>query len=1150
MNSVRSKRYGVALVLSFLLGTSVFAQSDNTSVNGTIKDPSGAAIPNAKVVLRNDNTGATREVTTSSAGTYVIPSIPSGTYTLTVEVQGFKKFESKTNKIDANLPATIDVDMTVGTTSDTVTVEGSVGTIQTETAALGKLIEGKQVSELQLNGRNPLFLSMLKPGVRGGNSLANFDYGLTTGSLNINGSRTQDNLITFDGAVAVRTRSNGTSIGTVDLDSVQEVQILTANYSAEYGRAAGGQIRIVTKTGGQQFHGSAYEYMRNSATNANSWLRNRAGQPIAPDKFNQFGWNLNGPIYIPGHWNRERNKLFFFVGQEWAKRRTETTNIRAVPSAAMKRGDFSELLGPNIFYSGPQTIRDGSGNPYPNNVIPQGQLSKNGLALLSVYPDPNLAVPQGTGNWFGAGAAPVNQRKDTYSVDVIPTDKDQIKFRAMLYHYNDINPFQTNFLLSDRTIDRPNQTASLNWTRTINSTTVNELLVTASRDQVRLFMANVPTLNRTTYGIDYPFIFPNGKDLPNKLPTVDIAGFQTYTGSPYPSTSAGPIYNISNNTTKVLGRHTLKFGVLFERAGQNDYDQINVNGVPGGSDNQNGRFVFINNRPGGSGTAISDAARGLFSTYAEIGVRSYTPYRGHMFEWFVNDSWKVTDRLKLELGLRHTLIQPYYSLWGNMTVFDPKYYDPSKAIQVNPSTGNPIPGTGDAYNGVVIPGSGWPYASRGRVPIADSGEFDRLFRGEPKQYSDIQKLLFQPRIGLAYQLGGKTVIRSGIGRFSTRLGVSDSIFLGGNPPLQPIASIPNGVADNPGGGSVSSFPLSINTQDKIFKNPESWNWNVTVERELGLRTVLEVSYVGRKGLHGQRERNINQLQTGTCPLGACPGGVNNNALRPYAGFGPIRITNNEASSFYQAVQFGLNRRFANGFSYGFAYTLSKSRDDGSAQRDIIPDAYNARNLWGPSDFDARHVGVINFIYELPFFRGANGAVKTVLGGWQISGTTQFQTGRPYTVATGDDFAGVGTGSGSQLWQLNGDVNYNGQFTNAGETGSFFFDPKLDASGRQTLFTQPKAGTFVTDQLRNKIYGPGFQNWNLSAFKNFHIAERVNVQFRLDGYNFVNHPNWGGSNGDASEANGGLNRNPTSGNFGRVTGKGGERNMQFGLRVSF
>lgn len=1147
MDPVRSLR---AMLLASFTVFGIWAQSDNTSVNGTVKDPTGAAIPSAKITLKNDNTGATRETASSAAGTYVIPSIPSGTYTLTVEVQGFKKFESKSNKVDANLPATIDATMQVGGVSETVTVEASASAIQTETSALGKLVEGKQLSDLQLNGRNPIFLSLLKPGVRGG-SLAGFSFDLNSGGFNINGSRSQDNLITFDGAVGVRTRSNGTSIGTADLDAVQEVQIMTANYSAEYGRAGGGQIRIVTKTGGQQFHGSAYEYLRNSALDANSWSNNRTGTPIQSSKFNQFGWNFNGPIYIPGKWNADKNKLFFFVGQEWVKRRRVDSNFRIVPTQKMKQGDFSELLGQNSFFSSPRIIRDSSGIPYENNIIPQSQLSANGLGLLKVFPDPNLAVPNGANNWYGFAGASTNQRKDTYSVDWLPTQNDQVKFRASVYTYFDENPFQTNFLISAREFDRPNQTASVNWTHTFNPTTVNETLITASRDRVNIRMQNTPAYDRATYGINYQYLY-SAKDLPTKLPAFDATGFSTYTGSPYPSNSSGPIYVFSNNTTKIVNTHTIKFGVLLERAGQNDYDQINVQGVPGGTDNQNGRFVFTDTTPGGTGLAIANAARGMFSTYAEIGQRSYTPYRGHMFESFINDSWKATDRLKIELGVRYTLIQPYYSLWRNMAVFDPRFYDPAKAVQVNSSNGNPIvvPGS-DPYNGVVFPGGGYPISAIGRIPYATTGEFDYLFRGVDKSYSQMQKNLFQPRVGIAYQIGssGKRVIRAGIGRFSTRIGVSDSIFLGGNPPLQPLASIPNGRVDNPSGGSLSSFPLSVNTQDPIFRNPEAWNWNATFETEIGNRTNLEVSYVGRRGLRLQRERNINQLQPGTLQANQ---GVNENALRPYKGFGPIRLTNNEANSMYHGFQIGVNRRFASGFSYGFAYTLSKSEDDGSTQRTILPNAYDAHYLWGPSNFDTRHVAVANFIYELPFLKNSsNGFMKTVLGGWQVSGVAQFQSGIPFSVRNGDtDYAGVGSGSGNsgegvaQFWKYTADPSYPREFG----SGSQWLTVR-DSNGG-ALFTQPDPGTFFTGSVRNKFYGPGFQNWNISAFKNFRFNDRVNLQFRIDGFNFINHPNWGATGGTGITTTAGIGMNPTASDFGQVTTKGGERNLQLGLRLSF
>jgi hypothetical protein len=1121
-----------------------FGQSDNANVNGVILDPSGSAIPDAKVRLTNEATGLTREVVSNASGRYSIPTVPPGAYTLTVEAAGFKKFESTGNNIVSSVPANLSATLTVGAVTETVEVTATATQLQTESGALGKVVEGKQIQDLQLNGRNPIFLALLKPGVRGG-SLAGFSFELSTGGLNINGSRTQDNLITYDGAVGVRTRSNGTSIGTADLDQTAEVQILTASYGAEFGRSAGGQIRVITKSGTRQFHGSAYEYFRNSALDANSWSRNRNPSTnfVAPFRFNQFGYNLTGPVVLPG-FNRDRSKVFFTWAQEWARRRVESTGLRTVPSARMQGGDFGELLTPSLWFSIPQILNDPlTGRPFPGNVIPKNRQSPNGMALLAVFPAPNLAVPLGTSNWYGVASSPTDQRKDTIGIDVLPSSKDNIRFRGQLFHYLNLNPFQTGFLFSARTFDRPNQTASLNWTHTFTPTLLIETLLTASRDQVFIRMQDTPEFDRTRYGLNYPYIYP-GKDRPNKLPAISIPGFSTYTGSPYPSSSTGPIYVASANLTKIQRNHTLKFGFSFERAGQNDYDQINVQGVPGGTDNQNGRFEFSNTRPSGSGVAIGDTALGLFNNYAEIGIRSFTPYRGHMFEWFAQDEWKATQKLKVVLGVRHSIIQPYYSLWGNMTIFDPKYYDAANAVQVNTRTGNPIPGTGDPYNGIVIPGDSWPDAANGRVPAATDPSLQYLFRGgqESRWYSDIDKLNFQPRLGIAYQVTPKTVIRAGGGKFTTRLGVSDSIFLGGNPPLQPLASVPFGSVDNPGGGSLASFPLSVNTQAKVFHMPQAYTWNLTFERELMRSTVLGISYVGRRGVYGQREKNINQPLIGT--VQANPG-VNINALRPYKGYGPIRETFNDANSRYNGLQLELNRRFSNGLSFGFAYTLSKCMDNGSAQRDVIPDAYDATYLWGPCTYDTRHVAVINWIYQLPFFRQSNSrALRAIAGGWQITGVTQFQSGTPFSVQTGDDFAGIGPGSGNQIsyfWRYANygqEPDYPMQFAAGGASDPAQYLTVRGGTG-SPLFTQPAAGTIVKDRLRNYFYHPGFQNWNLGLFKEFAATERHRVLFRVEAFNWPNHPNWSG-----------VDSNPRSSAFGKVTGKGSERNLQLSLRYSF
>jgi len=339
--------------------------------------------------------------------------------------------------------------------------------------------------------------------------------------------------------------------------------------------------------------------------------------------------------------------------------------------------------------------------------------------------------------------------------------------------------------------------------------------------------------------------------------------------------------------------------------------------------------------------------------------------------------------------------------------------------------------------------------------------------------------------------------------------------------------------------------LVVTTQSKAFRNPEAYNYNVTLERELPWKSVLSLAYVGRRGLHLQRESDINQPTTAS--VLANPG-VNLNALRPYQGYNTIRETDNVANSRYNSFQLSLNRRFSNGFQFGFAYTFSHSNDDGSNQRDVIPDTYNAHNLWGPSEFDAHHIVVINYLYELPFFRDQSKFTGKILGGWQLSGVTQFQTGTPCGVAGSSDYAGVGQdanwgcGVNGQYWIVNGDPKIIGQFAATPTGGQWFATTNPDGS---KIFTQPTAGTFNTAQnIRDLIFQPGFQNWNMGLFKTFKLNERTGFQFRAEAYNVFNHPNWGGSSG------GGVQFNPTSGTFGKVTTKGSERNMQLSLRLYF
>ena len=1116
----------------------LLAQSDLGTMTGIVTDPTGAVVSGANVTITNDATRLERRGTSNESGVFVVPNLPPGSYTVIFEASGFKKQTTTEVTLDAAMTRTINAHLQLGQVSDSVEVVASAAVLQTDTATLGKTVERQQIQNLMLNGRNPLFLAMLKPGVRGANPLTQFSYGLHSGSMSINGGRTTDSLITFDGAVAIRTRNNGTSIGTADVDTVQEVQVLTGNYNAEYGRSSAGMIRMVSRSGSPEFHGTAYEYLRNDKLDANTWSNNLAGAPRATNRYNQFGYNIGGPVYIPGKWNKDKSKLFFLFSQEWMKRRRLDTQLSQVPTLAMRDGDFSAL----------GTLRDPeTGDPFPNNTIPQARLSRQGMAFVRMYPKPIPGYTEGSNNYWQMRPNPENQLKNSVSIDLNASAIHAFRFRVQDYHWKSMDAFREGLDYAISDVDRPNQTGSVSHTWTISPTTVNELFIGLSADHVRIDVDRTgERYSRTKYGIDYPYIYEQ-KEIYDKIPTINVGGgFRTIDGGPYPSSSAGPIYTIGNNTTRIMGNHTWKFGGQFERSGQNDFDQIRVsNSVPGATNNQNGRFVFDDSRGGASttGRALANAAMGLFTTYAEIGERAYTPYRGQMGEFYLQDSWRVTSKLKLEMGVRYSLLTPYYkALWGNIAVFDPSRYDPSKAAVLDPRTG--VIQSGELFNGVVVPGASWPQDAKGHVPAINSGRYDYLLSGGSVYPGQWQKNNWQPRFGVAYLLSSKTVLRAGAGKFYARPAVADSIFLGGNPPFQPVVSIAAGIADNPGGGTSQNFPMYFMTIDPVWKVPSAWTYSAGVQREIGFGTTLDVSYVGRVGLNLQRERDLNQLPVGTMYRpDVVAGKLNAHYLRPYKGFGNLPMLEHSGRSKYDALQVEASRRFSRGLSFGFAYTLSKSMDNASAPDYRITNAFDDRNQWGKSTFDTRHLMIVNTVYQLPFLTNAKGVAGAIGGGWQLTGAFQYQTGAPIVITTTDDIAGIGT-SNAQGWNVNGDVILPRQFSSicADKTykcdTNFFFQPTL-ANG-SAAFTKPANGT-IGNQNRNSLafQQPSRHGLNMAAMKTFKLNERHNVQFRADFFNLPNHPNWSDVNG-----------NPTLATFGKVTAKRDERNIQCSLRYSF
>jgi hypothetical protein len=807
----------------------------------------------------------------------------------------------------------------------------------------------------------------------------------------------------------------------------------------------------------------------------------------------------------------------------------------------MRTGDFSELLGANIFYKAPvQIVNPATGVPYPNNVIPSGQLSPNGIGLLNAYPKPNL-TGNPSSNWIDSALYTEKQRKDSLVVDYVPADAHRLRFSLLNYNYDDYEPHFGNFNTNPRIFHRPNQVGVLHYTWTISSSMVNDAYVSGAADHVEINIDTSSGLyDRTKYGINYPYLFGSAtKVVPNKIPTIQLASFGTLDGGPYPSRSGGIVYDVGDTITKVWRNHTLKFGGLWEYAGENNYDQISVDNTrPGTTNNQNGLFTFTDTRGGGatSKAAVANTALGLFDTYGEIGTRSYTLFRGHMFEGFGQDQWRVTPNFVLEYGVRYSVMMPYHALWGNQAFFSEKEWTPALAPTVNPITGF-LTG-GDSYNGVVIPGSGFPSSAKGHVPDSIlNGGYERLFRGYDKGYSPTVYSNIQPRLGFAYQVGTGTVVRAGGGRYIQRLGISDTVHVGGNAPFQPASTVTRGSVDNPGGLGQNTLPLAFTSHKYTYPSPEAWGWNLTVEHEFPSVATFTLSYVGRRGYHLEQLANVNQLAPGT--VQANPKGTNPDALRPYRGFSTIIEAQNVGGAFYHAMQVNLKRRLMKGFLFGAAYTWSKSLDYGSSNGTNITNAYDNSIMYGPSDFDTRHVMVVNYVWNIPYgTHSSNSLVRGAFGDWQFSGTVQAQSGRPPSgaVSRNLDQAGVGPGSGNQYYVHTRAPFLPHKFGTA--NGAAWFDP--------TVFQPAAVGTFAPRGSRNIVKGPGFQSYNAAMQKAFHVIpghENHQLIFRAEAFNFANHPNW--DNPDV---------NPTSSTFGKVTSKGttyaSERQFQFSLRYAF
>jgi hypothetical protein len=1180
--AITALRYLGMILLAHVCAGIAFAQNDVGSIVGFVTDASGAVIPGARVTVTNEGTGETRVVTSDAQGHFAAPNLAPAVYTLAAEAKGFNKFSSAHNRLASNSTVEINAQLNVGAETQTVTVTDTAVVLQTQSSAIQSEVTGAQVQKQELNGRNPIYMTQFLPGVVSSSTTGDFNFQFNNGaSFAVNGARTNDTRYIIDGAMATRTRGDSQIIAGANVDSVQEMQVMTGDYSAEYGSASGAQVRIVTKSGTRNFHGAGYEYLRNSAMNANTWVRNLtpSTQFASPFVYNNFGFAVGGPAWLPKLPHKWRDRIFFFVNEDWIRYRFGQPQTMSVPTDFMRKGDFHELLSadPNVnpWYKGGIQLYDPStcpkvGTPgcvpIPNNDLSTYKggalLSPNGLGILASYPEPTPGFLNGTSNYNGSLPDPENQRKGQINIDLLVHQSHHIEFRRSDDTFYQIQPFNQSNPQVPLVWHRPNQANSLGWEWTISPTMINELRASVSVDDVYIgAQPGGAGYDRGQFGINFAYILPGQKASENKIPTASVPAFSSIAGGPYPSQSSGIISAISDSFTKVWGNHNLKFGVFITDSGENDNDQINVSTVPGGASNQNGTFIFTDGHSGGTGTTgagLVNLAAGLADSYTEIGPKAYTKWRGWTFEYFAQDGWQINSKLHFDYGLRITTALPVAAAWGNADFFDPGSYVAANAPVVNPFTGNITLGTGNAYNGVVIPGlSSFPSGAtqNNRVPAANPANnacagqpCTGLFNPSlPRRYVS-NTTQVQPRLGFAYQMWNSTVIRAGLGRFVTNKGLLDNVFPGGNSPFQPTVTVSNVSVDNPGANVTTGVEpaITLTTLASNLVPPSRWNWNLAVEHEFApLHSVFQVSYVGARGLHNWNTVDINQAQPGA--LQAAPSGTSIQYLRPYKGFASIQQEQSGVSATYGSLQTSWNTNLGSGTSVGVSYTWSKSMDGGSNYRDIIPDSYSDNGyLWGPSEFDVRNIFIANALYVLPFFKNRHNLAGEVLGGWQLSGNVQAQTGMPCGVGTNNEFAGVGEvgsfgcGTEGQFYVKNAEPHMQKQFGGATGTGGKWFSTTY--GNGSPIFTPPPAGTFNHQNgIRDNIYMPGLQNWNAALIKSFPITEGIGFEFRAEAYNFINHPNWDKPN-----------FTPTSSSFGQVTAKTttNPRTLQVGARIHF
>lgn len=1079
---------GLAALVFF---SAPLAAQNTAVIVGNVTDSTGAVIPGAEVTATHSETGRAAQVQTNENGAYVLAALELGAYAVEVSSEGFKTFRRPDIVLNVRDRIRVDVQLDLGEVTEVIEVTSQVVALQTENASVEEVVSGKQVANLAMNGRNFMQLAALVPGANNNNNGGfNTPTGVGSGSaanISFNGMRRNHNVWRVDGQENYDRGCGGCVEVLPSIDAIQEFKVSTANAEVDAGFGAGGQINIAIKSGTQEYHGTVYEFLRNDAFDARNPFRT-GKQKL---RYNNYGFNIGGPISFGGY-NKDKTRTFFFLNQEWRKIRNERNFNVAAVSAPLRQGDFSELLGG----SSPLEITDpDTGAPFANNKIPDSRIDPNAAILA----DPGLVLPLPTnaaGNFVDGGGQPLDVTQSILRVDQNIGDRNRVFFRYIM-DFNSQEFATTQW--SNQSYPTIGTAFSNNpkkfmgqWTSTISPNVINEFTIGFSRQPLALD----PTGNyERPAGLNIPELFPDNRA--NRLPNLifdGILGVNINNGS-WPWTNVLDTWQFRNSTVWNRGNHTIRIGAEYM-----PFDKQQDFFGP-----TQGEFRF---RTAGTGHEFANFLLGRADRYSELQEQKSPNYQTRSGGVWVSDTWRASSNLTMTFALRYDQLPHSFVENDELAAFFPSLFNLSDAPTVL-RNGQIAAGTGNLLNGIGIAGQ------------------NGLNRGLVTNHN----ALFAPRLGIAYRpFGEDTVLRVGYGIFYERIQGNDIYNVGPNPPFASTPIIFNTELSSPG-GEAAIFPGSIRTYDGPYKIPQIQNWNLGFQHRIAGGVVANLAYVGSAGTYLQTVRNINQPALPDAAR-VKAGEANLNQVRPYPGWAHIRSYENSTNSFYNSLQFSLRTDNWHGLTLQTAYTWSKALDytSGDVGGTKHQDSFNTKPERGPADFDRAHMLIVSYVYDIPIPQNwRSSGIQHVLGGWTLSGITQIQTGTPLNILVSGDPVGLGDCGQCRPNVLDGNPNY--------ARGSRSVQEWFNTS----LFLDASAVTpgMLGSAGRNMVRRAGANNFDVSLFKNFTFGERFRVQFRAEMFNFFNNTQFTGF----------VNRTGNQ-RFGEVTSARDARTTQLGLKFYF